>query len=58
MKLGGVEQCVTIMMSDIRGFTSICERLSAEQVVTMLNQYFDVITDFLLDPLSTSCETV
>lgn len=47
MKLGGVEQVVTIMMTDIRGFSAICERVSAEQVVSMLNQYFDVMTDII-----------
>ncbi len=47
MTLGGEEQTVTIMMTDIRGFTAICERLPAEQVVAMLNQYFDVMTDMI-----------
>lgn len=47
MKLGGDQQRVTIMMADIRGFTAICEELSAEDVVTMLNQYFNVMTDIL-----------
>ncbi|WPD22189.1 MAG: adenylate/guanylate cyclase domain-containing protein [Candidatus Electrothrix scaldis] len=48
MKLGGVQQVVTIMMVDILGFTAICERLSAEEVVSMLNQYFDAMTDIIL----------
>ncbi|MCV6636310.1 adenylate/guanylate cyclase domain-containing protein [Candidatus Albibeggiatoa sp. nov. NOAA] len=48
MRLGGAEQTVTVIMSDIRGFTAICERLSAEQVIDMLNQYFDVMTDIIL----------
>lgn len=47
LKLGGEEQTVTIMMTDIRGFTTLCERLSAEQVVAMLNQYFDVMTEIV-----------
>ncbi len=47
MTLGGEEQTVTIMMTDIRGFTALCERLSAEDVVAMLNLYFDVMTDII-----------
>ena len=47
LKLGGEHQIVTILMADIRGFTAICERLSAEHVVAMLNQYFDVMTEII-----------
>ncbi len=47
MKLGGEQHTVTIMMTDIRGFTALCERLSAEDIVAMLNQYFDVMTDII-----------
>ena len=40
MKMGGQRRRITIMMSDLRGFTMMCERMEAASVVTMLNHYF------------------
>ena len=36
LQLGGERRKVTVMMSDLRGFSSISERMSPEQVVSML----------------------
>jgi len=45
LELGGERKNVTIMMSDLRGFTAITERLDPEQVVSMLNTYFEVMVE-------------
>jgi class 3 adenylate cyclase/HAMP domain-containing protein len=48
VNLGGEKRSVTIMMSDLRGFTSLAERLEPEQVVQILNTYFEVMVEVLL----------
>lgn len=44
LKLIGEKREITILMCDIRGFTSISEQLPPEQVVQLLNLYLDLIT--------------
>lgn len=41
IKIGGDKKEVAIFFSDIRGFTSYTEKNEAEDVVGMLNQYFE-----------------
>jgi class 3 adenylate cyclase/HAMP domain-containing protein len=48
VNLGGEKRSVTIMMSDLRGFTSLAERLEPEQVVQILNIYFEIMVEVLL----------
>ncbi len=40
LKLGGQKRTVTIMMSDLRNFTAISEKMPPEVVIKMLNRYF------------------
>ncbi|MBD2340699.1 adenylate/guanylate cyclase domain-containing protein [Calothrix sp. FACHB-156] len=50
LKLGGERRNITILTSDIRGFTAISERLPAEEVIKIINLYLgymaDVITQY------------
>lgn len=48
LKLGGDLKTVTIMMSDIRGFTTLSESLDPEAVVSLLNRYLGRMTDIIL----------
>ncbi len=49
-ELGGKKQKVTILMSDLRGFTAIAEQYDAQKVMEFLNHYlksmFSVINDY------------
>lgn len=44
----GKKQVVTILFSDIRSFTTISERMSAEELVTSLNTYFNLMVGIII----------
>ena len=43
--LRGKERDIAVMFVDIRGFTSICEKLTTLETVEMLNEFLSYITD-------------
>ena len=45
LKLGGDKRTLTVLFSDIRGFTGISENLEPEVLVEMLNEYLTLMTD-------------
>ncbi|MDJ1175423.1 adenylate/guanylate cyclase domain-containing protein [Roseofilum capinflatum] len=43
--LGGKRKEVSVLFSDIRSYTTLTEKLQAEEVVAMLNSYFEEMVD-------------
>lgn len=49
VRLTGGRYAVTILESDIEGFTPITERLAPEDLVAHLNRYFELLTGAVID---------
>jgi adenylate cyclase len=47
LQLGGKELPLTVLFSDIRGFTSFSEKLSPQGLVKLLNEYLSPMTDIV-----------
>ena len=47
IKLGGEKKEVTVLFSDVAGFTSISETLTPEGLVDLLNEYLSAMTDII-----------
>jgi adenylate cyclase len=47
-RLGGEQRKVTLLMSDLRGFTPLTEGLAPEQVLHLLNSYLAAMADVIL----------
>lgn len=45
LKLPGERQEVTVLFADLRGYTGIAERLSPEEVVSLLNKYLTIAAE-------------
>ncbi len=48
LELGGKEMRLTAFFSDVAGFTTLSEQLSAPEVVELLNEYLTAMTDIVL----------
>lgn len=48
LKLGGEMRNMTILFSDIRGFTTLSERYSAEELTRIINRFLTPMTDTIL----------
>lgn len=49
LKLGGETRELTVLFSDVRGFTGIAETMTAEQLTRFLNRYLTPMTDVIQD---------
>jgi adenylate cyclase len=47
LKLGGDKKDLSVLFSDIRGFTTISEKLTPEELVHLLNEYLTAMTNIV-----------
>jgi adenylate cyclase len=48
LRLGGDRRVLTVLFSDIRGFTTYSEKRKPEEVVSILNEYLDAMTKVIV----------
>jgi adenylate cyclase len=48
LRLGGERELVTVLFSDVRGFTTFSETREPEDVIEVLNRYLTTMTDVIL----------
>lgn len=48
LKLGGETRNITVLFADIRGFTSISEKMNAQELTGFMNQYLTPMTELIL----------
>jgi adenylate cyclase len=58
LKLGGEALVVTVLMSDLRGFSNFTAKMAPEAVVSMLNGYFDEMTSIIFKYFGTINEII
>lgn len=49
LELGGARKELTVLFSDIKGFTTFCEGHAPEEVVARLNEYMDEMTEAIFN---------
>ncbi|MBM3299390.1 MAG: HAMP domain-containing protein, partial [Deltaproteobacteria bacterium] len=58
LRLGGESREISMLMSDLRGFTALTSTMSPEQVITFLNRYLSTMLDILIDHRGTVDEII
>jgi len=53
LRLGGERREMTVLFTDIAGFTDVSEALTSEQLTTMINFYLENMTEILFDERAT-----
>lgn len=53
LSLGGVKKNITIMFSDIEGFTTISENMKPKELVDFINNYLSIMTSVVLEQKGT-----
>ncbi|MBJ6723770.1 CHASE2 domain-containing protein [Geomesophilobacter sediminis] len=53
LKLGGEKREISVLFTDIRGFTTLSESLSPEALVSLLNEYLSPMTTIVLEEKGT-----
>lgn len=48
-RLGGEVRTVSVLMSDVRGFTTLSEQLSPAEISATMNEYFTAMVDVILN---------
>ena len=56
--LGGKKENVTILLSDLRGFTALCEKIPATDLMHIVNHYFGVMGKIIKENHGTVIEYV
>lgn len=49
LKLGGEEKKITTLFSDIRGFTSICEGLTPDEIISLMNDFLTPLSKSIME---------
>jgi adenylate cyclase len=49
VQLGGAKRRVVVLFSDIRGFTSISERMSPDEIASLLTEYFTEMVEIVFE---------
>jgi len=53
LNLGGTKRHMTAIFTDVKGFSTISEKLSPEDLVSLLNRYLSAMSDIVLDEKGT-----